>query len=255
MGWKSRLKGILPRSLHHLYNRIISRRHIQRKYGDWFDAEWKRRAPDADKQTWREVYDRSWEHWDEPDLTSLDVARIRAAVTPETTLLDAGCGDGWLLERIGDICSKQRVGVDISRIALNLAQQRLGKSALLVQADLEKLPFRDSAFGSTVSAHTLEHIRDFGAAVAELRRVARQIIILVPVQEYLPYTEDYHLHFFSDVQTLVNRVGIAGAVCERYEVPKGEGKYEGEVLLLVADANERSDRSGGRTFSPPLRAG
>jgi len=235
MGWKSRLKGILPRSLHHLYNRIISRRRIQRKYGDWFDAEWKRRAPDADKQTWREVYDRSWEHWDEPDLTSLDVARIRAVVTPETTLLDAGCGDGWLLERIGDICNRRRVGVDISRIALNLAQQRLGKSVLLVQADLEKLPFRDSSFGSTVSAHTLEHIRDFGAAVAELRRVARQIIILVPVQEYLPYTEDYHLHFFASEKDLLRAVNIPGACCQRYRVPAGEGKFSGEVFLLTTE--------------------
>jgi len=111
-----------------------------------------------------------------------------------------------------------------------------------VQAFFEYLPFADNAFDVVVTAHTLEHVRDLQRSISEMKRVAaKQLLILVPCQEYLPYTEDYHIHFFPDEKALLREVNIDSAVCERYSVSNEivdsdyDCSYHGEVLLLTAD--------------------
>jgi len=48
-----------------------------------------------------------------------------------------------------------------------------------------------------VSTHTLEHVQHFGAALDELRRVARQrIVVVVPHQRPYRATFNPHIHFF-----------------------------------------------------------
>ena len=48
-------------------------------------------------------------------------------------------------------------------------------------ADVERLPFDDKSFDTTLCDHTLEHVRNFEKAVAELVRVTRrQLLVIVP---------------------------------------------------------------------------
>lgn len=46
--------------------------------------------------------------------------------------------------------------------------------------DVTRLPHADGAFGLVLCSHTLEHVDDPAAMFAELRRVGRQVTILVP---------------------------------------------------------------------------
>jgi len=250
MSIKTRLKRILPRSFHHIYNRFVSRHIIHKKVGKWFDVDWKRKAAAADSREWMKVYDESWRNWNEQDLAPEDIVRIEERIFADVTLLDAGCGDGYLLEAIRTSRSRhparasrnfgmagtKTVAVDLSKVALIQAKRRLGNSTPLVQTFIEDLPFSDNTFDVVISAHTLEHVRDLKRAVSELKRVAaRRLIVLVPSQEYLPYTEDYHLHFFSCTDDLIRAIGVKDAECVRYENPSGSHKYGGDVLLLTAD--------------------
>lgn len=181
------------------------------------------------------VYDESWRNWHEQDLALEDCSRINVKVPVGACVLDAGCGDGYLLERLAQKADL-RIGLDLSREALKLARRRLGSEVRLVQGSLEALPFTDNAFNAVVSTHTLEHVRDFEKSVTELKRItAHRLVILIPAQEYLPYTEDYHLHFFHKEEDFLRRVNIEGAVCERYRNPPGRHKYQGELLLLMVD--------------------
>jgi len=55
----------------------------------------------------------------------------------------------------------------------------------MVRADLTRLPFQPGSFQMIVSSHTLEHIQDDGAAVAEFARTLApggQAIIMVPTR-------------------------------------------------------------------------
>jgi SAM-dependent methyltransferase len=232
---KSKLKRILPKFLHHLYNRVISRRKIAGMLGSWFELDWKKKAENANTTTWVDVYDKSWEHWSKQDLSGKDIEKILQSITKGCSVLDAGCGDGYLLANLTDKCSMM-TGVDVSSTALQKARKRLGENVLLIQSFIENLPFADDSFDAVVSAHTLEHVKDLDKAVSELKRVAaKSLVILVPRQEYLPYTEDYHLHFFPTEQDLLDRVGIKGARCERYLTGDETTNYQGDVLLLTAD--------------------
>lgn len=103
------------------------------------------------------------------------------------TKLDVGCGTGYLAKRIG------AVGVDV-------APSMEGA----ITAPCHRLPFPDGAFDTVICAHTLEHVLDLQASVAELRRVcAAKLIIIVPRQRPYRYTPDLHVHFFPYVFNLL----------------------------------------------------
>jgi ubiquinone/menaquinone biosynthesis C-methylase UbiE len=59
------------------------------------------------------------------------------------------------------------------------------------------LPFDDGEFDTVVCTHVLEHVLDFRAAIAELRRVCkRRLIIVVPAEREYKYTFNPHFNFF-----------------------------------------------------------
>ncbi|MFH0764895.1 MAG: class I SAM-dependent methyltransferase [Calditrichota bacterium] len=232
---KYHLKSVAPRFMLLWYNRLISRLIIQKKYGSHFQIDWKKTAPTAPDRIWTQVYDDSWEDWEGQDLAPQDIELIKNQIQPQDRILDAGCGDGYLLAGLEDRINCP-VGIDLSLAALNKARKRLGSKALLTQAFLEALPFADNSFDVVICVHTLEHVRDLSQAVNELARAARRkLVILVPVQEYKPYTEDYHIHFFRDEADLLNRIALPHAKCIRCRNPPGEYKYQGDLLFLTVD--------------------
>lgn len=99
------------------------------------------------------------------------------------TVLDAGCGEGGL-----SILMAQRgaqvTGVDLSKPNVGVARHRAVESAVVarfVVADLTQLPFADDAFDIVLSSHVIEHLPDPTAALLELRRVAKdRVLIAMP---------------------------------------------------------------------------
>jgi len=71
------------------------------------------------------------------------------------------------------------VGVDI-----NIDESlKMIKNPQFIQDNIEKLPFDDKAFDTVLCTHALEHLLNPGKTIREIRRVARQkIIIVVPRQ-------------------------------------------------------------------------
>ena len=65
------------------------------------------------------------------------------------------------------------------------------------QAHIEALPFADRTFDTVICTHVLEHILDLRRAIAELRRVtAQRLILIVPREREYRFTFNPHLHFF-----------------------------------------------------------
>ncbi|OXR42984.1 Malonyl-[acyl-carrier protein] O-methyltransferase [Nocardia cerradoensis] len=86
-------------------------------------------------------------------------------------ILDVGCGPGPLfaaLRERGAVVT----GIDASTRMLEQARQHLGADADLRVADLaDPLPFPDGGFDDVVASLVLHYLRDWGPALAELRRV------------------------------------------------------------------------------------
>ena len=97
----------------------------------------------------------------------LDVAGLRPGSTAR--VLDVGCGNGAYLTPLRtrgfDV-----VGCDLSNGMLAAAAAQAAK---LVNADVTRLPFIDSAFDLVLAPHMLYHVSDRRTAAAELRRVLR----------------------------------------------------------------------------------
>jgi 2-polyprenyl-3-methyl-5-hydroxy-6-metoxy-1,4-benzoquinol methylase len=108
--------------------------------------------------------------------------RLFAVVEPlgAGSLLDAGCGEGETLARLGPLLPPRTVAVDLSPEAVAFTAQRTPGAEVSRQSVLE-LRFADSEFDLVLCLEVLEHLADPGAALAELSRVAdRDLVLSVP---------------------------------------------------------------------------
>ena len=91
------------------------------------------------------------------------------------SLLDVGCGNGRFLAHFQ---TPEKVGIDYSVEMIQEASTYLGRSNLEV-ANGYNLPFPDESFGIVFGGCYLHNLSDDTKALREMKRVAREYIILV----------------------------------------------------------------------------
>jgi 2-polyprenyl-3-methyl-5-hydroxy-6-metoxy-1,4-benzoquinol methylase len=108
--------------------------------------------------------------------------KVEEVVRPlkPATVLDAGCGEGETLDRLGAVLPPFPVGIDLNQESVEFAAQRL-PDATIRQADLLELPFEDSSFDLVLCLEVLEHLPDPAAGLEQLARVSGgDIVVSVP---------------------------------------------------------------------------
>ena len=126
--------------------------------------------------------------------------------TPGAPILDAGCGTGLNLRHL----PKGSVGIDINPRNVALLRQRLPEH-VVVEGDVEHLPFADGSFGTLLCTEVIEHIPDPAAALREYRRVLKRDGVLigsVPARSLIwklrflsstcPHSEPFHNEYVPD---------------------------------------------------------
>jgi SAM-dependent methyltransferase len=138
------------------------------------------------------------------------IARYAVAGAP---ILDAGCGTGLNLRHL----PKGSVGIDINPRNVALLRERLPDHVVL-EGDVEHLPFVDGSFGTVLCTEVIEHIPDPSAALAEYRRVLRPGGVLVgsvPARSMIwklrflsstcPHSEPFHNEYLpAEVRTMLD---------------------------------------------------
>jgi len=145
------------------------------------------------------------------DLSSASLQYIFDHLHPEgRSIADVGCGQGYFLDRVS-----QRCGAALAKYGIDVIDlPRHGEGFTYLNAESTALPLADRAVDIVTCFHTLEHLRDPIAALAEIKRIAaKQVIIMVPRQRYYHYTLDLHLHFFPTAASLSSLVGLADFSC------------------------------------------
>jgi ubiquinone/menaquinone biosynthesis C-methylase UbiE len=127
-------------------------------------------------------------------------------------VLEVGCGRGYLARKLA--ANNTVTACDIV-VPDKLKKEK--SKVKYVEANIQHLPFKDNSFDYVVSTHTLEHVQDLPGAVAELRRVAKEgIIIVVPKQRPYKYTFSLHTQFFPYEWSLESSFGRSDGVTIKY---------------------------------------
>lgn len=133
-------------------------------------------------------YDRRWSRYLSNTLSFL---KDWAAIAPESTVLDVGCGTGEF-ERLVllDQPMQAIVGIDLSDQMLEMAQQKCRdySHVSFQKASVVALPFADRSFDVIVSASAFHYFDDPIAALMEIKRVLKpegEIVILDWCKDYI----------------------------------------------------------------------
>lgn len=138
-----------------------------------------------DWHTLRKVYDRRAEEYcpaADPGRRVLSrkhlgiIAHLR--FSPQSLILDAGCGDGVYCEWLSGEGENFVVGVDISGRILSIARRNIASRGNLarvplVASNVEQLPFAKDTFDGALCTQVIEHLLDDRAGLHELYRVLR----------------------------------------------------------------------------------
>jgi SAM-dependent methyltransferase len=106
-------------------------------------------------------------------------------------ILDAGCGTGAILQRLGN--SGKNIGVDAAPEAIALCQKRGLDN--VQRGDIGALPFADASFDAVICSSVLYHqwVKDLPGATRELHRVLRTgglLLVNVPAFKFLHSAHD-----------------------------------------------------------------
>jgi SAM-dependent methyltransferase len=107
------------------------------------------------------------------------------ACTKARTVLEVGCGEGYVLAHLSDrLPGCQFVGCDVRPEALKYASRICpAERVLLLEGTAYQLPLADVSFELVLATEVLEHLQRPDAALAELQRVsARWVLVTVPLE-------------------------------------------------------------------------
>jgi len=166
------------------------------------------------------------------DVAGVDAREVAFAQIAEAMprrVLEVGCGEGELAERLVRELQVDLVAVDQSQRMVEITRSR-GVDARV--ADVQELPFEDASFDVAVAAWMLYHVPDLDRGLAELARVLRTGGRLVAATN----RADHLAELFA----------LAGI--DRWDLPFGG--ENGEQLLARSFAGvERFDADGTVVFS------
>ena len=104
---------------------------------------------------------------------------------PEDTILDLGCGIGYLLSLFNS-SEGQLYGMDMSWESVLAAKKYV--QGYFIRGDGQELPFKEDTFDKVIFADVIEHVPDDNASIKEIVRVSRRnakIVISTPALEGL----------------------------------------------------------------------
>ncbi len=147
------------------------------------------------------------------------VELVRRASEPPRTVVEVGCGDGVLLAELAERgVGAQHHGFDLSGLAASFAAGR-PQIARAERFDGSTLPVPDGAYDLGVLSHVLEHVPVPAPLLAETARVARAVVIEVPLEDNRSASRPSaergrvklgHLHRFArpDIHALAHAAGL-----------------------------------------------
>ena len=149
-------------------------------------------------------------------------ALVRSKLTPESRVLDLGCGRGGVVELFWrDV----KVAAGLDPDSPSLAEHR-ATGMPVIRGVGETLPFTDESFDLIVCLWVLEHLKEPKKTLREVSRVLRRGGHFIFVTPNL-----------RNPVMLLNRIGKALPALQRRVVPKLYGRVEADTFPVQYRAN------------------
>ena len=164
-----------------------------------------------------------------------NIAKLCGAV-PHDRLLEIGCGDGSIVQRLSDIkFGKDLFAIEISESAVEVTNAR--KIARLKECRLfdgYHIPYADGSFDLAVLSHVLEHVEYPRRLLYEASRVARHVFVEVPLEDTMRLSNDFafdsvgHINFYSSktIRRLIQSCDLDIVFQEITNIPLSVYRYQ-----------------------------
>jgi methionine biosynthesis protein MetW len=182
----------------------------------------------------------------------IDLGIIAGFVAAGARVLDVGCGDGALLQRLEDEKQADGRGIELSQKGVNEAVAR-GLSVVQGDADHDLATYPDGAFDYVILSQTLQATHNPRAVLEELLRIGRKVVVSfpnfgnwrirgqfvlrgrMPITADLPYSwyDTPNIHFCT-VRDFVNLAETIDARIEKAVALTGNGRVlNGSVRVML----------------------
>ena len=107
------------------------------------------------------------------------------------SILDVGCGRGFLLKKLSEKSEPgtKFFGIDISPKLVEIAKSNNPEATVEI-GDAEKMRFNDATFDFVFMTEALEHMQDFSKSLSEIMRVLKPggiFIVTIPNRDWASY--------------------------------------------------------------------
>ncbi len=159
----------------------------------------------------------------------IDHQIIENWVSPDSRILDLGCGDGTLLKRLTDVKNTHGYGIDISSENILRCVEN-GVNVIEQNIDEGLYNFDDHSFDTVIMSQTIQTMQFPDKVLVEMLRVGKECIVTfpnfghwrariqllvngrMPVSDILPYewynTPNIHFCTFKDFEVLCEALNI-----------------------------------------------
>jgi SAM-dependent methyltransferase len=151
----------------------------------------------AEYERMHAVEDRMWWYRGLRSLVAAELARTLRGATAAGSVLDAGCGTGGMLARLGaEVAGHPTMGLEYDAGAASLAAAKAGRP--VASGSVNEMPFDDAALGAYVSLDVLCHGGvDPDRALSEAHRCLKPGAIALfnlPAYDWLLSAHDKRVH-------------------------------------------------------------
>jgi len=166
-------------------------------------------------------------------LGQLNLWKFAPWIRPSDSVLDFGCGGGWLLSCLNAV---GKCGVELNPAARQVCQER----NLEVYREVSEIP-AGRRFSRIITHHCLEHVPFPVAALKSLRALLNDdglMIIVVPIddwrvqQDFTGADPDHHLHTWSP-RLFANTLMESGLECKKVDILTHACPYKWETLYRI----------------------
>jgi len=157
----------------------------------------------------------------ETDINSfhLKIIKKKINILSPDSLLDVGCGEGFLLNQIIIRDS------EIKLLGIDYQVPKLKNEKIeFIEGDiLDSLKnISENSFEFVICTHVIEHLKDSYEVLKELRRVCSKVLIIIcPLEKEYRWGLNYHINFYPDIKSFLaflhHKFNIREKLSLRYE--------------------------------------